>query len=403
MGSKSQRRKERHAQRRKEKRKQQEQSRVRQGILRHDDIPIGSNVRHRQRLTQQIPLAWPGEMSEDVAVFDDAVLSWLPPDLVPQVTAVREALQEALASRGDDALKRVSAIPRGSPLSEWRLFIRGLIDWLAGDTAAAGEAWKRLDPERRPGRIATAMMVALRSDLEHVSPHLGQHGQDETGRRIPGVRLGPLRCSTALSRQALAAGAFRPGGSAGRRDSPEHSRGVEGTAPGTEENSMVEAICRGIRGYGTGPDGCAGTNSAGTSLRPGFQQPVRRCRCGHSRDRDTTAGTGCSRFSTTADSPRILPRNERRSGRSSEYLNRDLPQNEALSESAARRDRQPHPSERSDGLDAARPRRLDARPDVCTARGRQGHSRSSAGRGESDSRQRPGLQGSRRLDPFPTG
>lgn len=179
MGSKSQRRKERHAQRRKEKRKQQEQARIRQGILRHDDIPVGSNARHRQRLSQQIPLAWPGELSEDAAVFEEAAFSLLPPDLVPQATAVREALQEALTSRGDDALKRVSAIPRGSPFSEWRLFVRGLVDWLAGDTVAAGESWKRLDPERRPGRIATAMMVALRSDLDLVSPCEGPPGTHE--------------------------------------------------------------------------------------------------------------------------------------------------------------------------------------------------------------------------------
>src|SRR5690606_1862142 len=43
------------------------------------------------------------------------------------------------------------------------------VDWLAEDAGAANEAWKRLNPERRPGRIAAAMMLARRSDLERVA------------------------------------------------------------------------------------------------------------------------------------------------------------------------------------------------------------------------------------------
>jgi hypothetical protein len=187
MGSKSQRKKEQFAQRRNEKRKRQqakrrletrgkqENSRGPQlGIAPLAEIPLVSNARHRQRLAQQVPQSWPGELPEDAAIFDDAALAKLLPELTPQVSAVREALQDALASRGDDALKRVSAIPRSSPLSEWRLFLRGLIDWLAGASAKAGDTWKRLDPERRPGRIATAMMIALRHDLEHATPCQGQ-------------------------------------------------------------------------------------------------------------------------------------------------------------------------------------------------------------------------------------
>jgi hypothetical protein len=192
MGSKSQRQKQRYeqkrnaklkrqARKRQEDQKRQNQLRARQdGFDRRSEIAVGSNARHRQRLAQQTPQAWPSELPADVAIFDDAALAALPAELIPQATAIREALQEALASRGDDALKRVSEIPRGSPLSEWRLFIRGLIDWLANETAAAGEAWKRLDRERRPGRIATAMMLAFRSDLEQAIP-----SQDQTPATAP--------------------------------------------------------------------------------------------------------------------------------------------------------------------------------------------------------------------------
>jgi hypothetical protein len=177
MGSKSQRQKERHARKRQEKRKKQEQSQGRQiEVQRNTGIALGSNARHRQRLSQQLPRAWPGETPEDVAVFDDSALATLPPELAQQVSVVREALENATQSRGEEAIKSISVIPRGSPLSEWRLFIRGLVDWLADNTEAASEAWKRLDSERRPGRIATAMMIALRSDLEQAS-HLTEKAE----------------------------------------------------------------------------------------------------------------------------------------------------------------------------------------------------------------------------------
>lgn len=171
MGSKSQRRKERHTKKRQEKRKkQQTQERSREsGYHRGALPPLGSHERHRQRLAQQRPQAWTGETPEDAAVFDDSVLSTLPAELAQQVLLVRESLQAAAQSHREEAFKSLSVISRSSPLSEWRLFIRGLVDWLANQTEAAGETWKRLDPERRPGRIATAMMLSLRSDLEQVS------------------------------------------------------------------------------------------------------------------------------------------------------------------------------------------------------------------------------------------
>lgn len=183
MSSKTQRRKERHEQRRKEKRKkqaqqhQQEQARQ-QGYQRQAEVALSSNTHHRQRVLQQVPHAWPGEPPEDVAIFDDAVLATLSPEVGQEVTAVRDALQCTSKSNADDALKLVSAIPRSSPLSEWRLFIRGLVDWLGGNTDAASEAWKRLDVERRAGRIATVMMLSLRSNLPSLS-HPQREGSPE--------------------------------------------------------------------------------------------------------------------------------------------------------------------------------------------------------------------------------
>ena len=167
MASRSQRRKEKQKRKRKQKKEQQRkrQAEVQPQIR----MPSVGMTRHQQRVLKQKPAAWPDELPEDVAVFDDAVLETLSPELIDQVKAVRDALQLACDSRGEEALERVSGIARSSPLSEWRLYLRGLVAWLADEHDAAGETWKRLDFQRRPGRMAIAMMNALRTDLQNAS------------------------------------------------------------------------------------------------------------------------------------------------------------------------------------------------------------------------------------------
>jgi hypothetical protein len=195
MSSRTQRKKERHERKRKEKRKKLAQLQQRLGgSSPSGTAPLGSNQRHQQRLKQQVPRAWPGETLEDAAVFDESAFALLSPEMAEQVAAVREALEEASASRGEEALKRVSTIPRSSSVSEWRLFVRGLVDWLAGEVEAPSDAWKRLSPERRPGRIATAMMLALRPDVQEVG--IGGSVAEATGDGSPNEWL--ARCDEQL-------------------------------------------------------------------------------------------------------------------------------------------------------------------------------------------------------------
>ena len=167
MGNNAHRKKERREQKRKEKRKKQEQSRARQE--QRGEIYVASNARHNEHMARQVPHAWQDELREDVAVFNNEVMSTLSPELAVQVTAVRQALLEVSQNRGSEALKSVSEIPRSSVMSEWRLYLRGLVDWLANQTEQAGEIWERLDPRRRPGRMAQVMMAALRTDLDQLS------------------------------------------------------------------------------------------------------------------------------------------------------------------------------------------------------------------------------------------
>ncbi len=106
------------------------------------------------------PLIAAGEPTEDAAVFDDAALKSLPEDLAGEAAAVRESL--SAVETGDDkrATDLLSKIPRKSPYSQWRMFIRGLIDWYRGDAAKADEAFSRLDQDRRPARIAATLAEA---------------------------------------------------------------------------------------------------------------------------------------------------------------------------------------------------------------------------------------------------
>jgi len=114
-------------------------------------MAMGTRLRHR--IAKQEPVAWDGETPEDVAVFDSAVLETLSSELREQVNAIRKALALACASNGnqaDDANQLVAMIPRNSPLSPWRLFVRGFQPWLSNDFDAAQKSWSRLDPQHRP-------------------------------------------------------------------------------------------------------------------------------------------------------------------------------------------------------------------------------------------------------------
>ncbi len=130
---------------------------------------VSVGVRIKERLAKQVPEAWAGENLSDAAVFDEAAFQTLEADLQSQVTNIRESLQLVCKLKGSDAAARVAGIPRSSPLSEWRLLVRGLTSWLENDFSAAKEIWNRLDPQRRPGRIATAMIAAALPDLEDLT------------------------------------------------------------------------------------------------------------------------------------------------------------------------------------------------------------------------------------------
>ena len=87
------------------------------------------------------------------------------PDILPDVLAdakrVRDAFQKIEAKRDDVAKELLAPISFRSPLAEWRLFLRGLVDHYQGNTEQAKESWKRLSPKRPPFRIAEKLCDVL--------------------------------------------------------------------------------------------------------------------------------------------------------------------------------------------------------------------------------------------------
>ena len=122
--------------------------------------------RLQQRAMRMTPRAGMGECVEDVAVFDDNTRESLSKEMADQVSAVRDALA-AVADKNDvRATQLLRLIPRKSPYSQWRLLVRGLIDWYADHPSKADESFSRLDPSRRPFRIAESLVAAKSHRLE---------------------------------------------------------------------------------------------------------------------------------------------------------------------------------------------------------------------------------------------
>lgn len=85
----------------------------------------------------------------------------LPAPLSQQVAAVCQSLVTIEAGDDAQAAQLLQAIPRQSPLADWRWFLRGLTAFYRHDAAAARANWQRLEPERLAARLARPLMAML--------------------------------------------------------------------------------------------------------------------------------------------------------------------------------------------------------------------------------------------------
>ncbi|MBW3540103.1 MAG: hypothetical protein KY476_07530, partial [Planctomycetes bacterium] len=100
-----------------------------------------------------------------VKLVDDAVLD--PRTPLPDFANIRDhvaRLREALGAveRGEDeaAMLLVGEIPRTSPVSDWKLFVRGLSAFYADDRDRVEQNWRRLEKQRPAARIAATLLLS---------------------------------------------------------------------------------------------------------------------------------------------------------------------------------------------------------------------------------------------------
>lgn len=145
----------------KSKKKAQLERRARQRSARKGGVPASAvAIAQRTNAWELKPKALTDEPVHDVAVFARSSRDQLPAELQVQATAVSEALELLRHGADAQALESLQDIPRSSPFADWRLFVRGLVACYAADMSAARKAWERLDPARRPARMAAVLLKA---------------------------------------------------------------------------------------------------------------------------------------------------------------------------------------------------------------------------------------------------
>lgn len=143
----------------KSKKKAQLERRARQRSARKGGVPVSAvAIAQGTNAWELKPKALADEPVHDVAVFARSSRDQLPAEQQVQATAVAEALELLRQGADAQALESLKDIPRASPFADWRLFVRGLAACYAGDISAARSAWERLDPARRPARIAAVLL-----------------------------------------------------------------------------------------------------------------------------------------------------------------------------------------------------------------------------------------------------
>jgi hypothetical protein len=93
----------------------------------------------------------------DLAVLKPEAASACPPEMREMAQRVRSALAALEAGNQTQALELLQEIPRGSPLADWRYFVRGLAAFERSEAEPAAANWERLNPARPAHSIARVL------------------------------------------------------------------------------------------------------------------------------------------------------------------------------------------------------------------------------------------------------
>ena len=134
----------------------------------------------------------------------------LPEALRPGFDAVRAAFARYEAGEDDTAREALQAVGLASPFLEWKLLLRGLIAFAAGDDARAVDNWSRQNPDRRPSRLVAPLCFAADPEFRRAQPAATQAVLQQAGDRLLGGLLPGLReLQRLLARTGRLADAFR--------------------------------------------------------------------------------------------------------------------------------------------------------------------------------------------------
>ena len=103
-------------------------------------------------------------MAADNAVIHADRAQAVSPEVASHAGLIRRALEQLQNNDEAGAFLVLRDLPRGSLLSEWKLFVRGLAAHYRHDAAEMKANWDRLDPKRKASVIAGRLLKLMQTD-----------------------------------------------------------------------------------------------------------------------------------------------------------------------------------------------------------------------------------------------
>jgi tetratricopeptide (TPR) repeat protein len=100
--------------------------------------------------------------------------------------AVIQAYDLARQGRDDEARSAIQPIGLQSPFLEWKVFLRGLLAWYAGEDQRAVETWSRLQPHRLPWRLAAPLRLEIDAEFRQTQSAAAQSALRKAADRAVG-------------------------------------------------------------------------------------------------------------------------------------------------------------------------------------------------------------------------
>jgi len=180
-------------------------------------------------------------------------------ELQPEFDLVLRAFAHAEKGDDDDARAALQGISLQSPFLEWKLLLRGLLAWYAGDDARALENWQRLDPVRPAWRSAAPLRAGIDAAFRQAQPAHAQQALRQIADRIGGIGLArPLQAVQDLIAKEQISQALRQIDgvlAAMRKDHPDLARRLEHCLFwAIADKGQPDDVPRFGRVFGTPPD-----------------------------------------------------------------------------------------------------------------------------------------------------